>query len=314
MNKIGQKNSGMIIILALLIIAAVLATAAIFGNLIIREIRQSRLIDQSIQAYYTAEWGAEKALYLVRKREAVKPAECEMIISGSSCRPDYSYCCVSDKCLGPDDQNVSCLMSSGTNLAISNEPETSFFLKKGDSFQIDLFHPYLGGDNPSNLRSFQIKTTKTNFFLYGELTNLTWLVCSDSSCPLNCQEVIIDPYTGRKEPAIVRGFIPIGDEPNSSVFASFGEGENQIENIDADCSYILRLINPLNIGQDDNFTVNIFSDSEGGNKIDIPSRLIIESTGVYGSASQRVTVRTPIRPPIAGLYDFVLFSEQEIVK
>jgi len=74
MSKLANNQSGIVLILAILLIAAVISTAAIFTSLTIRNLQQSRLVDQAIQAHYIAESGAEHALYQVRRSKMYQKA------------------------------------------------------------------------------------------------------------------------------------------------------------------------------------------------------------------------------------------------
>ena len=129
-----KQQSGMVIVLAILIIAAVIATAAAFGNLVIREIRQTRLIDQSIQAYYFAESGSERALHQVRKREAIVDCSSLNVITPAVCDPVTSHC--------SNELDAPCINigNLGTwNTAVSKEREIIITLSEGQTFQVDLF-------------------------------------------------------------------------------------------------------------------------------------------------------------------------------
>ncbi len=290
----AKRQSGITIILAMLMIAAVLGAAATFSSFIIRQIQQSRLIDQSIQAYYYAESGSEHALFQSRKLAAIKAAECPLIVSGSTCSDQYGKCSSSD---------VPCFSSqqpflSGSNgewaVAVASEPETTIVLKPNESFQIDLFNPFLMGNAASNLGSFVVSSDE-DANLYGEITNLTWLVYPTyASCPQS-----VPPL-----PTVSKGIITILAGVDTRITGLAGA------NINPDCAYILRLTNIDTETKD--LTIKLFD--YGANQIDIPSRLIIESTATTSQSVQRVTVRAPMRAPLSGLYDFVLFSEKEIVK
>lgn len=313
-----RKQSGMILILSLLVIGAVLGVVVIFSNLIINEIQQSRLIDQSIQAFYLAESGAERALHQTRRREAVKFADCGLIEPGSDCNDSGAYY---GSCSGTNGE-LTCITTDENTLDVpgrwdvdvKNEESVTIALGIGDSFQMDLFSPYQGGDfnlfkpngDPTILRSFVVESSVDDVGLFGELTNLTWLIGGSDACPNN--------YIPPKQ-STSRGFVEV---PEGSFTSSYITGFTQEEPINPNCSYVLRLTNNLSNQQKAGvFTISIHDDTSGDpnvSRILIPSRLVIQSEARFGSSLQRVQVRTPIRPPLSGLYDFVLFSEQEIQK
>ncbi|MBU1037034.1 pilus assembly PilX N-terminal domain-containing protein [Patescibacteria group bacterium] len=64
-----KKESGAILILALLIMSVVITVSLGASLLVISETKQSRQLDQSVMAYYAAESGVERALYQVRKQD-----------------------------------------------------------------------------------------------------------------------------------------------------------------------------------------------------------------------------------------------------
>ena len=285
-----KEKKGMVLVLAILIIAAILGAAALFSNVVIREIQQSRLIDQSMQSYYFAESGAERALYQVRRREAV--IDCGLITSGSVCETD-GYCSLNNVfCINQNEGDLD--VSGSWQVAADNEQETSFNLKKGESFQIDLFSPYQeAGTAESNIDAIEVIRTSDSFLLYGEFTNLTNILG------------ITSRFDCTSQPPVFKNYL-ISDE-------------FMIQNLDEQdiiesCSYAFRLTFLPNSPGNSNelFTIKVYD--RDANQLKIPSRLIIDSAAEFGSSWQQIRVKTPIRPPLAGLYDFVLFSEQEIIK
>jgi len=280
-----KNQSGMVLILSVLIISSVLLTATVFGNLIIREILQSRLIDQSIQAYYLAESGAERALYQTRIAESV--TDCAAIGAGS-CQENNSHC--------TSKSEIPCITATPGSLAglagdwqinVSQEAETNFILQEGETFQMDLFSPQQVRD--ADIAGIEVGS-QTSVGLYGELTNLTNILKVGDE---NCDD----------QPPVFKGIITAPQRLSGL------DGKNIL----GSCSYIFRLRYPLNNSEPtDLITLKVYNDS--GELVDIPSRLIIASAASFGNSQQTVTVRTPIRPPLSGLYDFVLFSEKEIVK
>ncbi|MFA5358979.1 MAG: hypothetical protein WC310_04145 [Patescibacteria group bacterium] len=51
-----------------------------------------------------------------------------------------------------------------------------------------------------------------------------------------------------------------------------------------------------------------------GEQLDLPTRLIFGTEGYFANSSQRIKVSMPKNPPIYGLFDYVLFSEESIEK
>lgn len=289
-RNMAKQESGMVIILAILIIAAVLASAVLLNDIITREIRQSRLIDQSIQAYYYAESGSERALHQLRQREAI--ADCSSLAGSPVCEAN-SFC-------SAPYQDIPCINVTGGGLGAwqiepRNEPQAIITLNEGETFQVDLF-------GPTQVENAQVKEIDVSFEdvqpgLIVELTNLTKILNVSGEEASNCLA---------QDLPVLKDFV------SSAVgrFASLGG-----EDILSACSYALKVNYPLNgnnVKDSALVTISIFNDE--GIQFDIPSRLIIDSSATYGNSAQTISVRTPIRPPLSGLYDFVLFSEADIIK
>jgi hypothetical protein len=281
-----HNQSGVVLLLALLIVSVVLGSAGILSNLVIRSIQQTRLIDQSMQAFYGAESGAERALYQVRRREAIP--DCAALTLGSVCQANGTCS------LNPD---VACITATNGTLALgsgwkanaSNEMSTEVLLKKGGSFQIDLFNPYQA--SAANINQVVLANDVPNLSLYSEFTNVTNILNVGLS---NCQS----------QPPVFKGFIQtpaaIGSLDGKSILAQ--------------CSYSFRLNYPLDSsGEQSLISITVFN-QDSNTQLPIPSRLTITTSALFGKSYQSLTIKTPVRPPVSGLYDFVLFSEQPLVK
>lgn len=60
--------------------------------------------------------------------------------------------------------------------------------------------------------------------------------------------------------------------------------------------------------------VTISARDQNGAAVDLPGRIQITARGSYGRTEQRLQVSVPRRAPLAGLYDFVVFSECSLIK
>ncbi len=69
MTDIRKQKEGIILVLTLILTSILLTVSISFGVLIISDIRQAKLIDDSIVAYYAADSGLERALFLLRRQE-----------------------------------------------------------------------------------------------------------------------------------------------------------------------------------------------------------------------------------------------------
>jgi len=280
------NQSGVVLLLALLIVSVVLGSAGVLSNLVIRSIQQTRLIDQSMQAFYGAESGAERALYQVRRREAIP--DCAVLTSGSVCQANGA-CSLDPDVACITTTNGTLALGTGWNANATNEMSTEVLLKRGGSFQLDLFNPYQA--SAANINQVVLDNDVPNLSLYAEFTNVTNILNVGLS---NCQN----------QPPVFKGFIQtpaaIGSLDGKSILAQ--------------CSYSFRLNYPLDSsGEQSLITIMVFN-QDSDTQLPIPSRLTITTSAVFGKSYQSLTIKTPVRPPVSGLYDFVLFSEQPVVK
>jgi hypothetical protein len=293
MRRISQtkQQSGMILILVVLVIGTVLTTAAIFANLIIREIQQSRLLDQSIQSYYLAESGAERALLQIRYRQAI--SQCP----GSQTCLENGYCSGNNDlpCINRDNTGLNIL--SGWQIKVENEKSTVVTLQPGESFQVDLFDPLQSESSNIDGISIVNKSESQSLNLYGTFINITNIL--KNVLASNCE----------MQPPVFKGRINLNQYLNMNALSG--------QTILRDCAYTFRLQN--NDQADARVEISVYQRQNQQGQIvlaplDIPSRLIIDSTAIFGDSFQRLKVKTPMRPPLSGLYDFVLFSEEKVVK
>jgi hypothetical protein len=289
--KIFHRQSGSTLIMALLLISVMIGGAMVLNTIIVREVQQSRLVNQSIQANYIAESGMERALYQLRKKEAViscgQSGEC---LDSGYCSDNAEVPCVSqgEGSLGqlPNEWNIN----------INLEDEVVVKLKKGESFQIDLFDA--SQVSGSSIDEVGVESQPDQLTLYGELTNVTNILGVNV---VNCDN----------QPPVIKGIFQ-----TPALLAGL-DGYNIL----GECSYIFRVSNPL-----DSFTPEVLVGLKTYKKVfdsqsqliseqtPLPSRLRIKSQARFGDSLQSNEVSTPIRPPVSGLYDFVLFSEQEVIK
>lgn len=289
-NQANTQPRGIILILALLVVSTILLAAAAFAGIINRELQQARLLDQSVQALYAAESGVERSLFHIRQRLAV--ATCD---DGATCQAGVC----DGSAIACFDANDSALLPRGDwNMIIDPEGATTVNLQRGQSFQVDLFG--LNQVSDAGITGFQLSSDVNNIMLFGQITNLTNILqVQAASCPTN-------------SPAVAKDVVEIVDSDNTEPYTSPVIGSLDGVPLYDSCSYIVRVSRPLtDIAESANITLTALSNSA---EVPIPSRLIVTGTGESGNAAQRITTRTPIRPPLSGLYDFVLFSEEAVIK
>ncbi len=81
----------------------------------------------------------------------------------------------------------------------------------------------------------------------------------------------------------------------------------------ADNSYRIRI--KALYGKIDAITVTAWSGDDGnGDQEDILSRAVITGTGTFHHSKQAVKVSLPRHTPLSGIYDYILFSEESLIK
>ena len=71
-NHSFKNQEGIVLVLSLILMSILLSVAIGFGVIIISDIRQARSVDNSIVAYFAADAGIERNLFLLRKQEDVE--------------------------------------------------------------------------------------------------------------------------------------------------------------------------------------------------------------------------------------------------
>jgi len=290
-NMYTQKKfqSGFALVMSLAIVATLLIGVVGFSITISQSLQQSRLLDRAVQASYGAESGIERSLFHIRQRGAT--ADC----NGGTCDSD-GRCSnnAAQKCFIP----ALAMAQTGVNfnVTIRSEDATTLSLRPGDSVQVDLFSP-LQLDR-AGITGISITSDVNNVSLYGQFSNTTNVVGVPS---VSCND----------QRTVIRDYISIVDADGVGPF------QTTITSLDgtsllADCSYTFRLSLPLtSVQQTVMITLRAMS---GEASVPIPSRLVVYSVGIAGNAQQQVRVTSPVRPPLSGLYDFVLFSQEEVIK
>lgn len=129
-NKVINKARGSALLLAVLIMTSVVAVSATTAKIVLNEVQQSSIVDKASLAYYSAETGAEKALYYIRKLNF---------------DPGFF------------NKTKETFSTSSSNVITASTTETVIYtaIKKDTSYQLDLF-----GDGDLVAPENQIKSVK----------------------------------------------------------------------------------------------------------------------------------------------------------
>ena len=260
--------------MALLVMAAIMATATGLSVIVIGQLRITNNFDTSLQAYYAAETGLEQALWRIsdtRKNNGVLSDALADAASGQV---------VIDSV-----KNVRYTIDSADVSAESGEfviPE----LRENRSAQLDLFDPD-GTNISSDVASLRLAwSDDCGGCTRLEVTAISW-----------AEGGTINPDGGAVE----------------KFFRTYGEQGTAVPLNDHNV-YSIRLKNLGVAGQGTIRNLTLTPRDAGGNSVDISSRIQIRSEGQSAASRQTLQAELPWRVPISSLFDYVLFSEEGIDK
>jgi hypothetical protein len=274
--KYCQNQNGVMLILAMLIMSIVVAASLAASLLVMSEIRQSNQIDDAMIAYYAAESGAERGLYLTRKR-------------------DYDPQSFNTKLLDLENNSRYEMVATNTEKVIYTS------IKTNESQQFDIYVPgALSSSTVDQIKSINIKILPVNYCRL----EVNW-VCWDENGNF-----------GKIESAY-RSSYP---DAAGFTYALY----NLIPGIGTYCkSFRVRVIPRSNSTCTDTtispVEVRAYTNTDGTGLVNIPSRVQIKSIGSFPKTSteavrQAILISMPRRSPTSRLFDYVLFSEQDIEK
>lgn len=252
-----SKQSGSVLLLALLVMSTIMAASVGLASIVISEIRQSRSIDNAILAYYGAESGVEESLYKIRqeKKTIADLVKDEELSNGVSWQ------------VRPSD--VSNMVDK---ISVAE-------LKKEQFIEIDIYDPtsenstdihYLGlavGEDSGNVEVSWFGWEKGNLSEYKIIPNI--FLKEDEVRMIDLTSIIGSQYAYRVR---IRAL-------NKKV--KFLE------------------IRAYDIDEEEKL---------------MPSRIKTTVRGEYRDSRQAIYFEMPRQSPLGGLFDFVLFSEESIIK
>lgn len=282
----NKNQFGTIILIAVMIMATLLTAGLGTGTLVINIINQSASIDYSISAYYAAESGIEKNLYMIRKDDYVP----DLKIFGSE--PDIT-----------DSQ----IFNSGETLqaqydlsAVNGKDEIVFDLKEGQEYVVDIFDPnisayeFVGYQGEPNKPIVSLSLAGDRNALNTVTLQIT--IVSWSQGEFYAPSAVIKTIQGASESSTTFSITPpINVSAAHSHKVRFRVFDGDLEN--------LRLS---------------AADSGNGDLI-VPGVYVLVSKGSYPNvsskkATQVLSVEMPILEPAYGLFNYVIFSEGDITK
>jgi len=272
-----KKQSGIVILYALLIIALITAIGISISIIIIRELKLTQNMHYATLAYYAAESGVEKALYTVKTSRDTKNLSDTIDILKS-----YDQ--------GLD--NGSKYNDKQTDIQQETVLTT---LAKDQYTQVDLYNykqPELG----AGVESLWISWSGAPWL---EISYVEWI--PGNPVDFGIQRSYRSFYNITSSPVTIAGqdeFPKATSNYRVRIKALYEEASN-LE------------IKAYNIDDPSNCPPN---NKPEECLVDLPSYVVVKAVGNMGEFSQSLTALVPWNTPLFGLYDYVLYSEGQIEK
>lgn len=294
-----ENQKGIILILSLMIMSVLLSIALGFGIFILSDLRQAKEIDDSVMAYYAADSGIERTLYLFRKEDKDKIDN----FSGN------------DGALSAGDREDD-IDGDGDNdwsIAGSTDYEPVFFRQRIFNGQSIKFY-FLGRNAGSNA---------------SESIKLEWFKGLNSPK----LQIILTQLTPTLQDGVLVYFtdtdkVEISDttELSNPICFDFKDKDPQGSTLLQPSDYMVE-VRVVGTSGDyvDNISVTAHDEGGGLGNCDTASyndsynqgaisNITIKSVGTYHNVRQEVFVQIPPRNPVSGILGFVLFSQEDITK
>ncbi len=283
-----KDQSGVISLLALILMATVTATAVGSSVLVVNELRQSQSLDESLSAAYAAEAGIEDGLYVVKAKRPIDTlANAKTALDSNAYRGSFSN------------------FAAWSRTADTEDTFVVNHLRPDQTATLDLFNP----DDATGAFGMQSLLVKWNDDCGGqtwlETTVLTWEASSALS---------FDPATQR-----------VFKQTNACVNATGHCVDiplNGLEGHQFQATHVYRLgfralaTTGASVNCSvENLSVKVYPQpNQAGIPIPLPARVVVKSTGSYARSKQALNATVPWRAPVSGLLNFVIFSEEPIEK
>lgn len=297
MNSIHRNRRGTILVMSLLIGSAITIVGVEVAMFVMSSIRQSRTIDHSTIAYYAAESGAENLMHQVRKEDLLAFGDLrkktETIDGATWSVQEYNE---PNAVTGVFRDSIKELQKAV--VPANDSVQASFYKKNNNSYKaipslksmrIGWSSETCGAQRPS------IEMTAIEF---EEGPTVNWnspntqLKKDIQVAPDN------DPNTPQDESAIKEVFFNFVQDDGTLI------KKPMIVRVKA---YFCDL---------SGVTLTLFSDLDGGgNQIDIPNYFYINPKGTYSGVTREELKSTfAADTAVASVFDFVLFSQEQVVK
>ncbi|MBI5765714.1 hypothetical protein HZA71_00625 [Candidatus Falkowbacteria bacterium] len=290
-----KNQQGVILVMALSIMAILLSIALGFAVFIISDINKSKAVDDSIISYYAAESGAERTIFLFRK-------------GGKEKIGDFLYDSVNNPtALSPTDKTGN-LPANNSNWTIENSKD----------FEKIVFRQRLYNGQGLKLyflnRQAEINLSKS--------ITIDWRKGADSAVKMQVSFIQLRPqfkdavlvyWTDYSKPELTDSEVKGGP-----LCINFGDKDLNNNVWLSDYVVEIKALGSRDADYIDNLTVMAYNDicntlNPQDNK-EAVTNITIRAVGNYHKSKQEIVVQLPPRDPFSGLLSFVLFSERDITK
>lgn len=276
-----SDNRGVVLLISLMIMALVTISGLYLSSVILNSIKSTRETGQAITAYYLAESGMERVLYLATQGRLAKDSirDVELDIEAEETN-DYPFGGAFEA--GDADYEIEGKYDS-------ERTEVVTYLPENQTFALDLFNT--DTDNRNNFEDTKIQKVSLSWKPIDE-NHKEWIEVSwigwDSNGTLNQSEKRVFAYADLQQ----------------DIEVDISGGGTYI----ASRLYVKALRSGVN-------DLRITTLGVDGNPIKIPSsRMTITATGSFQTAKQALTADIPWVLPLSPLFDYAIFSESPLVK
>lgn len=295
-SSLFKKQPGVISLIALILMATITAIAATSSIIIINELRQTESLDQSYYAVYAAETGLEDGLYNVRlMRSTAKLVDAKAILNDYPTFHGIANTAKWQRTVG-DEQSFTV-----TQLTNDQSARVDYFSPDGPNF---------GSGIESIVMNWKDTCSGASQI---ESSVITWPIETDE---FGHQTITFDPSTQQvfKQINLCLSYPnPCSVTTNSFLSISGVEDFTAIKPYRFEFRPLANISAPSCVIQ--NFSMTAYSAvGGGGSVVPLPQKLNIKSTGWFGQSQQALTASLPWKAPASGLLNFVLFSQEDIVK
>lgn len=298
-----NNEKGIILIITMMIMSVLLSTAVGFGIFIISDIRQASEIDSSVVAYYSAEAGLERSLFLLRKENDAQ------IINST-----VNLINIESAKNGTMDNN-----NAIWSIENSYDYESNFFRQRLYGGQSVKLH-FLNRDNGNDTESIGIFWYKGRKIDGSTSDAKLQIIFTQLEPQIDGNGVVV--YFTDQSPDPLFSDSTLDSPPLKQFFYNFLDEE--VEGcISPNCGsppydYVVE-IRALGLTSDDyidSLSVIAYDGDNGAGNIvgDGIINITLKSSGEYNLAHQEIVAHIPPRDPVSGLLGFVLFGEEDITK